>query len=283
VSDRAKTALVSKWTKNRWRSQVRRIANRTVLLLSVMAVALVMAGGIALAAAVTQKQCELGSDFSDPCHGTKGDDEITGTSSWDVIKGRAGNDIIRGRDGIDFLFGNADNDTLIEGSNPATFGGPPILCGGVGNDTLKGKTGTDLYAFGKGWGRDTIKGEEDSSDSDVVDFTGCSFDAASLASTNLTIDLSSGKAFETDEGENGANSVSWTPEVIESASGGSGNDTINGSSHVNELAGFDGDDNINAMDSSDGDADFVDCGEGDDVAQLDVSDDSSGCETRFQD
>ena len=64
--------------------------------------------------------------------GTPSDDVLHGYDSDDVIAGYAGTDTLYGHDGSDFLDGGADND---------------VLFGGAGNDT---------YAFGTGYGQDTI-------------------------------------------------------------------------------------------------------------------------------
>src|SRR5215213_1783497 len=101
---------------------------KTLLLLTTMALALLVAGGVALAATVT---CQVGVT----CNGTSSDDTITGTTSNDTIKGRGGNDTISALDGIDKINGGPKNDTMD---------------GGAGNDT---------YLFANFWGIDRISAD----------------------------------------------------------------------------------------------------------------------------
>jgi Ca2+-binding RTX toxin-like protein len=101
---------------------------KTLLLLATMALALLLAAGVALAATVT---CQVGV----ACNGTSSADTITGTTSNDTIKGLAGNDTISARDGIDKINGGPNNDTMD---------------GGPGNDT---------YLFAKNWGVDRISAD----------------------------------------------------------------------------------------------------------------------------
>ena len=70
---------------------------KTLLLLTTMALALLVAGGVALAATVT---CQVGV----ACNGTSSADTITGTTSNDTIKGLGGNDTIKALDGIDAVY-----------------------------------------------------------------------------------------------------------------------------------------------------------------------------------
>jgi hypothetical protein len=211
--------------------------------------------------------------------GTSGKDTITGTDSGDVIKALAGNDTIKGRDGNDFLFGNDGNDTLTEGRSSTSVFTSSFVCGGAGDDDLKGGFGRDQYVFDDGWGQDTVLGEENYSQDDILDFTGCSvMDTLQPVTANLTIDLTAGKTFETAAGEGGVNAVTWTAGAIEAASGGAGNDTITGSAGYNELYGLTGDDTIHAADNGD---DYVNCEEGTDTAIVDAEDFvSSSCKTK---
>src|SRR5215216_1347018 len=101
---------------------------KTLLLLTTMALALLVAGGVALAATVT---CQVGVT----CNGTTSADTITGTTSNDTIKGLAGNDTISALDGIDKIDGGPNNDTMD---------------GGAGNDT---------YLFANFWGIDRISAD----------------------------------------------------------------------------------------------------------------------------
>jgi Ca2+-binding RTX toxin-like protein len=101
---------------------------KTLLLLTTMALALLLAAGVALAAPIT---CQVGVT----CNGTSSDDTITGTTSNDTIKGLGGNDTISALDGIDKINGGPNNDTMD---------------GGAGNDT---------YQFANFWGIDRISAD----------------------------------------------------------------------------------------------------------------------------
>jgi hypothetical protein len=110
---------------------------KTLLLLTTMTLALLLAGGVALAAT---KQCQVGV----VCNGTSSADTITGTNSNDTINGLAGNDSISARDGSDKINGGPNNDTMD---------------GGASNDT---------YKFADNWGADRISA--DSAGVDTVNF-----------------------------------------------------------------------------------------------------------------
>lgn len=101
---------------------------KTLLLLTTMALALLVAGGVALAATVT---CQVGVT----CNGTSSADTITGTTSNDTINGLAGNDTIKARDGID------------------------KINGGPNNDNMNGGPGNDTYKFANFWGADRISAD----------------------------------------------------------------------------------------------------------------------------
>jgi Ca2+-binding RTX toxin-like protein len=109
--------------------------SRTVLLLVTTALALIAAGGIALAATFT---CT-----TNPCDGTTDNDVISGTASAETINGKAGNDYLYGGDGDNNLIG--DN-------------GADWLHGEAGNDELDAGSdfNADYYVFGADWGSDTI-------------------------------------------------------------------------------------------------------------------------------
>jgi Ca2+-binding RTX toxin-like protein len=101
---------------------------KTLLLLTTMALALLLAAGVALAATVT---CQVGV----ACNGTSSGDTITGTTSNDTIKGLGGNDTIRALEGID------------------------KINGGPNNDTMNGGPGNDTYQFASFWGADRISAD----------------------------------------------------------------------------------------------------------------------------
>lgn len=143
----------------------------------------------------------------------------------------------------------------------------------------------DLYDFGPGWGRDeildgdtTVSPDASSSGgtSDEIYFAGGSSNTPPAVTTDLAIDLATGRAGD------GTNSVTWAPPAIERATGGSGDDTIRGSEEPSGLWGSTGNDDINA---AGGGKDYVVCGLGQDKATVGPEDGTPeelarlGCET----
>lgn len=161
------------------------------------------------------------------------DDLLYGSKSDDRLSGGIGDDDIETGDGDDFIDGGVGSDVLI---------------GGAGNDDLNGGVGDDIL-FG-GANNDDIDG-------------GDGVDTASFsdATVSMDIDLQAGTA-----SGNGNDLLT----SIENATGGSGNDLIDGSSVANDLIGGAGADVINGGGGNDllysGDGnDTVDGGTGDDL------------------
>lgn len=102
---------------------------RTFLLLVSAALALVLAGGVALAA--TTIYCTVAKS----CQGTGGDDVIYGTESRDTIIPYDGNDWVEANGGNDEVRHSFGDDTIY---------------GGAGDDTLRGGRGTDEIWGGAG-------------------------------------------------------------------------------------------------------------------------------------
>jgi Ca2+-binding RTX toxin-like protein len=101
---------------------------RTILLLSTMMLALLLASGVALAANIT---C-LGG----PCVGTEQNDRITGSMEDDVIQALGGRDHVTGRGGDDQVDGGGGGDEITGGE------GGDMLLGGRGPDEIGGGPGT---------------------------------------------------------------------------------------------------------------------------------------------
>ena len=102
----------------------------TVVALLVVAIALLLAGGVVLAKSIT---CTGG-----PCIGTKRADTITGSGGADTIKGLAGGDTIDGGNGNDTINGGGGNDTITDiGVVPDV----DIITGGKGNDIIDVREG----------------------------------------------------------------------------------------------------------------------------------------------
>ncbi len=108
---------------------------RLVLLLTVMAAALVLASGVALA--VTKV-------------GTNGHDVLRGTDGKDNLLGLGGQDDIFGKRGSDNLVGGPGKDNVIGGDERRIGVGDKNLVGGDGNDVVEAGTGSDNAVGGEG-------------------------------------------------------------------------------------------------------------------------------------
>ncbi len=188
---------------------------------------------------------------------------LFGTTANDTIWGQNGNDAIYSGEGNDSLFGDGGDDTLV---------------GGIGNDTLSGGSGSDVLNGGEGSdilvgdGFDFLDGGADFDqfnvrNGDIVQDSGLTYDTAVIADNSgvfLSIDGWSG---------------------VERVNGNVGNDTIDGSTSIEDLLldGFVGDDSILGGNGNDtlygGDgADIVFGGAGDDVFSSDGFDTLDGGE-----
>jgi Ca2+-binding RTX toxin-like protein len=101
---------------------------RLFLLSTAMAVALVLASGVALA--VTR----IGTEGPDTLRGANGDDQLVGKGGNDTLLALAGNDT---------LIGGAGKDVVNGGNLQEPFGGDKNLVGGRGNDAVQGGLGFD--------------------------------------------------------------------------------------------------------------------------------------------
>ena len=117
---------------------------RTLLLLSTMVLALLLACGVALAANIP---CQGG-----PCVGTEQNDRITGSQLDDTIEALGGRDHVTGRMGDDYVDGGGGRDEITGGV------GGDLLEGGMGPDEIGGGPGTPDGEFAssfrlrhKGW------------------------------------------------------------------------------------------------------------------------------------
>jgi hypothetical protein len=163
---------------------------------------------------------------------------------------RGGKDKAFGQDGADGLDGGPGNDTLNGGPNPSTGSNAEFLLGGVGDDMLVESAGPDRYLFGPEWGQDQITGDGDLVPADNDDV--CFACGTGTFTSGVSINLALGTATE------GTNTVTWTPGIIEYATGSAASDTIVDSSRSNVVSGHTGADNINV--SGDGGNDIVNCG-----------------------
>jgi Ca2+-binding RTX toxin-like protein len=123
---------------------------KVVLVVAVMALALLLASGVALAVNKA---------------GTNGPDTLTGTNRADNLLGRGGNEDISGLGGADDILGGGGRDVL-QGGPPPRPEFPPRceaspnnddIVGGAGNDFLNGNVGSDQLVGGS---RDDVLWEE---------------------------------------------------------------------------------------------------------------------------
>ena len=108
---------------------------RLILAFAVMAVTLVVAGGVALAVNKV---------------GTNGPDTLRGTNGDDTLIGNGGNDKLFSLNGRDNLLGGPGKDCLLCVTENRFFAGDKILLGGPGNDLVWAGKGSDTVAGGEG-------------------------------------------------------------------------------------------------------------------------------------
>jgi Ca2+-binding RTX toxin-like protein len=189
---------------------------------------------------------------------------ITANGGDDTLNGAAGNDTLNGGGGVDTLNGDAGADTLNGGA------GDDTLRGGADNDTINGGDGNDTFAYVMGDGADAVNG---GADSDTLNITAAAAAADALdviydgsVLTSVEGGAVSGVEFVNANLNGGLDTLAYTGSTaavsvdlstgtasgfaaianIENATGGSGNDTLIGSSLVsNNLNGGDGLDALN--------------------------------------
>ena len=148
---------------------------RVGILLAVTALALIVGGGVALAAV------KFGTGGRDVLIGTNGEDVLYGGGGNDGLAGRGEDDVLRGDAGDDFMYGGSfrfeeifgqggrmvpdGEDKLFGGSgDDCMFGGSEddVLYGGEGNDDI----GHYCYEFIMDAGNDIIHGGR--GDDDII-------------------------------------------------------------------------------------------------------------------
>jgi Ca2+-binding RTX toxin-like protein len=179
-----------------------------------------------------------GSDIANTLTSQSGADTLyggEGASSGDSLVGNAGNDLLVGgaftgvwaNDSLDS--NGTENDTLDGGANDDTLyggGGNDLLIGGTGNDSLLGGDGNDTLRGGAG--ADTMDG---GTGTNTLDYTG----NTGALSINLSTQSTAGSA-----GDGAGDVISNMQNVI----GGTGNDTLLGSTAANRLDGDGGNDSL---------------------------------------
>jgi Ca2+-binding RTX toxin-like protein len=115
---------------------------RAAILLAVIALAIVVGGGVAVAATI---RCDGGR-----CSGTNRPDSIFGTNRHDAIFAKDGGDFVNGRAGADNLNGEDGDDEVLGGwGDDWVKGGrhDDAVAGGLGNDRITGGPGdNDIWA-----------------------------------------------------------------------------------------------------------------------------------------
>ncbi len=163
----------------------------------------------------------------DTIDGQGGDDTIYAERGSDHLSGGDGDDTLHGERGSDHIFGDAGNDLVLGESGNDHLdggGGSDRVSGGPGDDHLDGGPG-DYDVLSGGPGNDDIDGGP--GEHDIADYAG--------TGGGLNINLQTQRV-DGAEGEN--------LHGIEDAIGGSGPDTIIGSSAPNRLDGGPGSDNL---------------------------------------
>lgn len=166
--------------------------------------------------------------------GMGGTDTFTGVNRArggfqnDTLIGGANSERLEGRDGNDSLNGGDGND-LLDGGN-----GNDLLIGGNGDDSLIGGTGADTLSGGSG--NDTLDGGEIT---DLVNYTDLNVASYNSSTVAVNVNLALGLA---DDGVGGTDTL----VNINFVTGGSGNDTLTGSTTLifEQFEGGYGDDTI---------------------------------------
>ena len=153
-------------------------------------------------------------------------DTIRGTGNNDDLFGGLGNDSLLGGDGDDRLFGEQGDDKLL---------------GGAGDDTLHGGTGNDTYSFiaNTALGTDTII-ETTTGGTDTINFSG------TTVAVNLNLGLTTSQTVNSN-----LKLILSANNVIENATGGTGNDRLTGNTLNNTLIGGNGNDRLQGLAGND--------------------------------
>ncbi|MFW9260341.1 M10 family metallopeptidase C-terminal domain-containing protein [Nostoc sp. CALU 546] len=153
-------------------------------------------------------------------------DTITGTFLNDDLFGGFGNDTLLGDDGNDSLFGEQGDDRL---------------SGDAGNDTLYGGVGNDTYSFvaSTALGTDTII-ETTTGGTDTINFSG------TTVAVNLNLGVTTSQTVNSN-----LKLILSANNVIENATGGTGNDTLTGNTLNNTLIGGGGNDRLQGLTGND--------------------------------
>jgi Ca2+-binding RTX toxin-like protein len=217
-----------------------------------------------------------------------GDDELVGNASANALDGGPGSDILDGGTGPDVISGGPDFDftSYLERTEPVTaaIDGAPTsgssadgsagardtiaqdveaLLGGAAGDRLEGDAGDNVLYGGDG--PDTLLG-------------GPGFDAADYSDRTAGVNVTpNGLPGSGNDADGAAGARDTVATDIEDLFGGSGADTLTGSSAMNFIDAGAGDDSIMIRDTS---ADDALCADGTDTVFVDATDDTDAtCES----
>ena len=116
---------------------------RVVLVLAAMALALLLASGVALAVN------KVGTNGPDTLRGTNKADNLLGRGGNDILFALAGGDILQVERGKDIVFGGSTERRLSGGyKNMVGGSGNDSVIGGRGSDDVLGQEGNDLVVDG---------------------------------------------------------------------------------------------------------------------------------------
>jgi Ca2+-binding RTX toxin-like protein len=130
---------------------------RVALVLTAMALALVLASGVALAVN------KVGTNGPDTLRGTNKADNLLGRGANDILLALAGNDNLLGERGKDIVFGGSTERRLSGGNKNLVGGsGNDSVIGGRGSDNVLGEEGNDLVVDGpdREFATDSVSGGE---------------------------------------------------------------------------------------------------------------------------
>jgi len=224
----------------------------------------------------------------DTLDGGDGNDEVNGNAGNDVVRGGAGDDVVNGDNfkaaGNDVIDGGPGFDQIDDWSIPdaSTHPQPAVSLDGVANDGRPGEsdnvTNVEKLTFHV---NATFIGTDGADDAEVANVSEGASSLSGLGGNDVLKGADSPDAIDGGAGDDDLN-------------GGNGNDTITGGAGKDTIVGDAtaggcyvigylgtckapwGNDTINAVD---GEVDSVDCGPGQDTANVDANDVVTNCET----
>jgi Ca2+-binding RTX toxin-like protein len=204
-------------------------------------------------------------------NGGAGADDLRGGDAGDTVNGDAGDDLLFGGTGDDTVDGG-DGQDLVQGGE-----GNDVLRGGAGDDSFFVEDGNDDYSGGSG-GDSAFYGFGATGDAraSLDDQANDSLSAAAGEADNVRSDIETVAEFGFILSGTSGNDTLIGSAGANTLTAGQGNDTIEGGAGNDMLNGGNGDDTIRARD---GFADLVNCGPGNDTAEVDTLDRVEDCET----